>query len=225
MRTPFSSPGRAFGALILALGVTVACGGDDSSDEDDGGASGESNAGRGGSATGGRSGSGGTSGGGNEAGEASGGSLNSPSGSFGSIWKQSQAEVMTFSVSGGGLPTEATVDLPALYPVPETDAEVEMYQSIRDGVLLTYAHVVDAPSYYLVKSPVTALDDSYYLALGTMSGIYTLEDGVLTFATQFSTSVAFGTSTTRFEPYTGDFPPPDWPSEVVELDLTTGGAP
>lgn len=218
-----ASPARALGALILALGVTVACGGDDSSD-DDGGA-GESNAGRGGgSGLGGSSGRGGSSGGGNEAGEAAGGSMNGPSGSFDSIWKQSRAEVMTFSLTSG-TPTEATVDLPTLYPVPETDAEVEMYQSIRDGVLLTYAYVVDAPSYYLVKSPVTALDDSYYLALGTMSGIYTVEDGVLTFATTFSTSVAVGSSTTRYEPYTGDFPPPDWPTEMVELDLTTGGAP
>jgi hypothetical protein len=220
MRTPFSSR-LAFGALVVALSVTVACGGDDSSDDGDGGASGEGNsAGRGGS-----SGRGGTSGGGNEAGEGSGGSMSSAKGTFDSVWKQSQAEVTTFSLTGGGVPTEATVNLPALYPVPDTDSEVEMYQAFRDGMLFTYAHVVDTPSYYLVKSPVTAVDDGYYLSLGLISGLYTLEDGVLTFSTQFSTSTAVGMSTSRFEPYTGDFPPPDWPSEMVELDLSTEGAP
>jgi hypothetical protein len=209
---------RAAGVLVVALGVAGACGGSSDDDDDSAGSGGA-----GGTSGKGSGGTGGWGGGGNEGGGGSGGTTSNP-GTIDSIWKQVEAEVMTFNTTGG-VPMQATVELPALFPVPDTDAEIEIYQAIRGSVLHTYAHVDGAPSYYLVKTALTSSGSVYLHTLGIMSGIYELEDGVLTFSATLAYGSSFATSKTRFEAYSGDFPPPDWPAEVVELDLTTGGAP
>lgn len=206
-------------ALVIgcALSLVVSCGSNDASKAQPG-AGGESDgAGRGGSDRGGTSNTGAKPGGGSNSGPGT--------GELGSIWKQRTAELLAFDTSGTGIPTQANVELPDLYPVPETDSEVEMYTSIQDGQLLTYAFVHGTDSYYLVKSPLLGSDDTYQFQLGSMSGIYTLEDGVLKRMSTSATETTLTTMTTIYEPYSGDFPPESWPTKEVVLDMTTGGAP
>jgi len=212
--TAWSFCARAATVIGCALSLVVSCGSDDSS---------KAQPGAGGEVEGGSSHGGGTSSTGAKPG---GGSDSGPgTGELGSIWKQRTAELLVFSTTGTGIPTQANVELPDLYPVPEQDAEVEMYTSIQDGTLLTYAFVHGADSYYLVKSPLLGSDDTYQFQLGSMSGIYTLEDGVLKRMSTSSNETSVTTMTTIYEPYSGDFPPDSWPTEEVVLDMTTGGAP
>jgi hypothetical protein len=240
------SAGRVLGALIAALALASACSGDSSSAPGgsagnpsgarpgSGGGAGKGHAAGGSGAalgnTGGSnaSGSGGAAGGGNEGGAESGGSTSTATGSFDSIWKQTKADVLAFDGAGTAIPKQVTVDVPGLYSVPYEDAsaDVEVYQSIQNGVLITYARPAGASSYYRIKSALAGAGGIYTYSLGSkFSGIYQLVNGVLTFSASFSFGTLVGTSTAHFEKYTGDFPPATWPSDVVELDLTTGGAP
>ena len=214
--------GRSFcvrAALVIgcALSLVVSCGSDDASKAQPGGGGESDGAGRDGTDAGGTSNTGAKPGGGSDSGPGS--------GELGSIWKQKTAELLVFDATGSGFPTQANVELPDLYPVPEHDAEVEMYTSIQDGVLLTYAFVHGADSYYLVKSPLLGSVDTYQFQLGSMSGVYTLEDGVLKRLSTSSSETTVTTTTTIYEPYSGDFPPESWPTKEVVLDMTTGGAP
>jgi hypothetical protein len=199
-----------------ALSLVVSCGSDGSPRAQPGAGGEIEGGGTDGSDGGGTSSTGAKPGGGSSSGPGT--------GELGSIWKQSTAELLVFGTDTG-IPTQANVELPDLYPVPETDAEVEMYTSIQDGQLLTYAFVHGADSYYLVKSTLLGSDDTYQFQLGSMSGIYTLEDGVLKRMSTSSTETTVTTMTTIYEPYSGDFPPESWPTKEVVLDMTSGGAP
>ena len=242
----FPPSGRALGALLVTLALASACG--DSSSTPPGGAAGTAGgvaAGNGGAAgaphavggsgaTPGDAGSGeatgnaGAAGGGNEGGAESGGGTSTGPGTFDSIWKQATADVLTFDSATATIPKQVTVDIPGLYSVPDPDAgvDVEVYQSLQSGALIPYAHAADATSYYRIKSPLAGAGGIYSYSIGSkFSGIFQLTDGVLTFTASFNVGTVVGSSTTHFEKVTGDFPPASWPSSVVELDLTTGGAP
>jgi hypothetical protein len=200
----------ALGACVL--GLVVACGGDDSSKAEPGvGGDGSGNTGNTGT---GNTGSGNT-----------GGNTSAENGEFGSIWKQLKSEVLVYDTESGGLPKNHELDMPALYPVPETDREVEMYVSIKDDQLVTYAFVQGTTSYYVVKSELLgSADDGYAFSELGHSGNYLIDDGVLMRTDTFGSNTSFATTQTTYQKYTGDFPPQDWPTEVVELDLTKEGA-
>ncbi len=208
--------------LFTTLAVANACGSDDSSPAATGGTGGHVGAGA--------NGSGGTGaiGAGNEGGAESGGSTSSAPGTLDSIWKQASADVLAFDTATTAIPKQVTVAIPGLYSVPDADRDddVEVYQSIQNDELFTYAYPSGASSYYLIKSPLSGAGGVYSYSLGSkFSGIFELQSGVLTFMASFSVGTLVGTSTTHFEKYTGGFPPAAWPSDEVVLDLTTGGAP
>jgi hypothetical protein len=247
------SPGRAFGALLAALSVASACGGGSSTDagktgtggsagvagKGNGGSSGEgetagapTEGGRGGTldSAGGNADSGnGVAGSGNESGGESGGSTSSAPGTLDSIWKRTQADVLVFdSAKPTAIPQQVTVDVPGIISVPDADTsdDVEVYESIQNDVLITYAHVSGASSYYLIKKALSGASGVYSYSLdSTLSGIFQLQNGSLTFTASFSMGTVTGTTTTHYDQYTGTFPPPAWPNTVVTLDLTSGGAP
>ena len=150
----------------------------------------------------------------------------SKTGTFGSIWKQTKSEVLAFDSANGGIPQQADVKIPALYPVWETDTDAEMYTTFKDDQLWLYAFVQGNSRYFLVKvEALAAADDVVTFQLASMSGIYTLSEGVLTRTSTSVHSKLLASTTTTYTPYTGAFPPEGWPSEEVVLDLTTGGAP
>lgn len=208
---------RAATVIGCALSLVASCGSDGSSKAQPGAGGEIEGGGTDGTDGGGTSNTGAKPGGGSDGGLGT--------GELGSIWKQRTAELLVFDAASPALPTEANVELPDLYPVPETDAEVEMYTSIQDGQLLTYAFVHGADSYFLVKSSLVGSEEAYQFQLGSMSGIYTLEDGLLKRLSTSATATTVTTMTTIYEPYSGDFPPESWPTKEVVLDMTTGGAP
>jgi hypothetical protein len=213
--------GRALGALFATLAMANACGSDQpaAGSRGTGGASGAVANGSGGT---------GAVGAGNEGGADSGGSTSSTPGTFDSIWKQASSDVLALDTASTSIPKQATVSVPGLYSVPDADMDddVEVYQSIQNDELFTYAYVSGAQSHYLIKSPLSGAGGIYSYALGSkFSGIFQLQNGILTFIASFSVGTLVGSTTTRYEKFVGDFPPPAWPSEEVVLDLTTGGAP
>lgn len=202
--------------MVCGLGLIAACGSDSTSKALPG--------------AGGDAANGGASnvGQGNGPGDGPGGGTDSGpgTGTFGAIWKQTKSEVLAFDSANGGLPEQAEVKIPDLYPVWETDADAEMYTTFKDDQLWLYAFVQGSASYYLVKTAAQAAgDDVITFQLASMSGIYTLSEGVLTRTSTNATGTLLASSTTTYEPYTDAFPPEGWPSEEVVLDLTTGGAP
>lgn len=216
----WSRPARAAALAACALSLVVACGNNNSSkalpgaggDAELGGAG---NQGQGGSPEegprGGRNGAGADSG---------------PTGTSSSIWKQTKSEILAFDSANGGLPTQGQVKIPDVYPVWETDAEAEIYTTFKDDQLWLYAFVQGSESYYLVKTAAPAAgDDVRTYQLASMSGIFTLEDGVLTRVSTHLNGTLLASVSTTYEPYTDTFPPDGWPSEEVVLDLTAGGAP
>jgi hypothetical protein len=232
--------GRALGALVVGLSVASACGGGDSTNRGKtgtGGSAGVAAKGNGASSgqaeTGGTAdnagGNGDTGNGGSPASGESGGSTSSAPGTLDSIWKRAKADVFVFdSANPTTIPQQVTVDVPGIISVPDADANdnVEVYESIQNDTLLTYAHVSGAPSYYLIKMALSGASGVYSYSLDSkLSGIYELQNGLLTFTASFNLGTVTGTSTTHYAQYTGKFPPSAWPKTVVTLDLTTGGAP
>jgi len=207
----WSSPARAVTVLVCALSLAVACGGSDSK---------KAQPGAGGDAEGGSTGQG------NSPGNGPGGGTDSGSGpgTFGSIWKQTKSEILAFDSANAGIPQQAEVKIPDVYPVWETDTDAEMYTTFKDDQLWLYAFVQGNPSYFLVKVAAQAAgDDIVTYQLATMSGIYQLSEGVLTRTSTNTNGTLLTSTTTTYEPYTDAFPPESWPSEEVVLDLTTGG--
>jgi hypothetical protein len=200
--------------MVCALGLVVSCGSDDS----------KAHPGAGGDAANGATGNDGQ---GDSPGNGPGGGTDSGSGTgtLSSIWKQTQSEILAFDATNGGIPELAEVKIPELYPVWETDAGAEVYTTFKDDQLWLYAFVQGSPSYYLVKTATQpAADGIVTFQLASMSGIYTLDEGVLTRSSTFTSGNLLASSTTTYEPYTDAFPPEGWPSEEVVLDLTAGGA-
>ena len=201
--------------IVCAMSLVVSCGSDDSK---------TAQPGVGGDAEGGSAGTGQ----GNSPGDGPGGGTTSGSGTgtFGSIWKQTKSEVLAFDTANTGIPEQATVKIPALYPVWETATDAEMYTTFKDDQLWLYAFVQGSSSYFLVKAAAqVAADDVVTFQLASMSGIYTLNEGVLTRTSTNANGTLLASTTTTYEPYTDAFPPEGWPTKEVVLDLTTGGAP
>jgi len=202
--------------IVCAMSLVVSCGSSDSKTALPGAGGDEASGGTG------------NDGQGDSPGDGPGGGTDSGSGpgTFGSIWKQTKSEVLAFDPASGGIPAQAEVKIPALYPVWETDADAEMYTTFKDDQLWLYAFVQGSSSYFLVKAAAqTAADDVVTFQLASMSGIYSLSDGVLTRMSTNTNGTLLTSTTTTYEPYTDAFPPEGWPSEEVVLDLTTGGAP
>lgn len=207
----WSFSARAVTVVVCALSLAVACGS---------GSSKKAQPGAGGAAEGGSGSTGqgdGPSGGTDSA---------AGPGSFGSIWKQTKSEVLAFDPTNGGIPEQAEVKIPAVYPVWETDTDAEVYTTFKDDQLWLYAFVQGNASYFLVKTAAQAAgDDIITYQLASMSGIYQLSEGVLTRTATLTNGSLLASTTTTYEPYTDTFPPESWPTDEVVLDLTTGGAP
>jgi hypothetical protein len=165
-----SSSARAVAVIVCATGLVVACGSTDSK---------TAQPGAGGEAEGGIAGTGQ----GNSPGDGPGGGTDSGprTGTLGSIWKQTKSEVLAFDTANSGIPAQAEVTIPALYPVWETDTDAEMYTTFKDDQLWLYAFVQGSSRYFLVKTAtLAAAEDVVMFQLATMSGIYSLSEGVLT---------------------------------------------
>ena len=91
-------------------------------------------------------------------------------------------------------------------------------------VVFQLTHLDDGSQvYFRLRLPMMALDDGYYRTSSSgNTANYSLEDGNLKMMqTQASGTLAV-ISTTYYVKYTGEFPPPDWPSEVVDVARVEG---
>lgn len=140
-------------------------------------------------------------------------------GDFGSIWRRVSAEVLTIEAgSGTGVPETSEIEFPAKVTDAQYETDVEVFEQLKDGELIVYAHYDDSQVYFRLRLPAQRLEDGYYRTSSDGStSSYTLEDGALKLMqTQGSGTLAVIT-TTYYAKYEQDFPPADWPSEVVDV--------
>lgn len=138
-------------------------------------------------------------------------------GDYGSIWRRETAEILSIDSAN---PTPASVDIQFEEKVTDAqyETDVEVFEQIVDDELVVYAHYDDSEVYFRLRLPMTALDDGYYrTSRDGSTANYSLEDGNLKMMqTQGSGTLAV-ISTTYYVEYTDEFPPPDWPSAVVDV--------
>jgi hypothetical protein len=148
-------------------------------------------------------------------GNASGGQA---AGDLASVWRQATGQISVLDSQAPGPPEIIDFDIPATVTDPQYDAEVELFQQLKDEQLVLYAHYGDADVYYRVTRPATESDGGFVVDDASSVSVFTLDDGVLTQqqTRSIGSKVVFATIT--FQKYDADFPPADWPSEVVELD-------
>jgi hypothetical protein len=93
-----------------------------------------------------------------------------------------------------------------------------VFEQIVDDELVVYAHYDDSEVYFRLRVPLTALDDGYYRTSNSGSTAnYTLEDGQLKMMQTLASGTVAIIETTYYVAYTDEFPPADWPSEVVDV--------
>jgi hypothetical protein len=198
---------RAFQIACLCTAVTViACGSDKS----------KASPAAGGDGTDGPPGSGNSSSGGTESGGPG------EAGDFASIWRRSSAELTLIDAANPVATKSINLDIPAKVTHDEYATDVELFEQIKDEQLIVYAHYEDAEIYYRVVTPLQKADDTYILQSSAgLSGMYSLQDGALKLSQTQATEAKVVLSETLYEIYAGDFPPADWPTEVVELEGAT----
>jgi hypothetical protein len=143
-------------------------------------------------------------------------------GDFGAIWRRASAELTLIDATNPAATKSINLDIPNKVTHDEYETDVELFEQIKDDQLIVYAHYEDAEIYYRVVTPLQKADDTYILQSGAgLSGMYSLEDGVLKLSQTQATETKVVLSETLYENYAGDFPPADWPTEVVELEGAT----
>lgn len=152
-----------------------------------------------------------------------GGSGPSTPGDFSSVWQAESAEMMFFDPQNpAGLETH-TLDIPAKVEGPGDGREVELYLRFEGEQLITYAYSDGDPVYYRFSRPAIAADDFYSVSSDEALHSYTIEDGKLLDTAQQSFGAVWGAfTTTTYRKVDGEFPPNDWPDQVVSYEL--GGA-
>ncbi len=168
----------------------------------------------------GATGNGATGNGASDAGGQGNGSQNP--GDFSSVWRPASAE---HNVLDTTMPTAGktfSVDVPKRVQVnfPDIDQEVEFFQQFVDDQLIIFAFPVDGEVYYRITRSAMQADDAYVVSSGSQQSIYQLEDGALTQTSTVAQGTQLVFTTTTFQKYESDFPPADWPTEVVEIDMT-----
>jgi hypothetical protein len=143
-------------------------------------------------------------------------------GDFGSIWRRERAELTLIDAMSPAATKSIELDIPNKVTHDEYETDVELFEQIKDDQLIVYAHYDDSEIYYRVVSPLQQADDSYILQSSAgLSGMYSIEEGALKLSQTQATETQVVLSETFYENYTGDFPPADWPTEVVELEGAT----
>jgi hypothetical protein len=187
-------------AAALGLGFAVACGGSGSS------------ASPGPDETTGGEGTGTSSGGDN-------GSGTPTPGDFSAFWRQKSAKVQLTDPNVPAAPQMGTVQLPSKVTYAEYDQDLEIFEQLKDDQLVIYANA-GGSAYYRVTRPALKGKDTYSLLDGGNLTFFEIKAGVLqeTQIRTFGSKAAVTTIT--FEKYADDFPPADWPADVIETDLT-----
>lgn len=140
-------------------------------------------------------------------------------GDFDSIWVRASGELLTVD-QANPVPREVTFEYPGKVTDAQYGVDAEVFEQIDGGELVIYAHYDESEVYFRMRLPLMDLDGAYYRATATSTSNYELEDGSLKLTqTQSSGNVAI-IGTTYFEKYSGDFPPPDWPTTVVDVAST-----
>lgn len=143
-------------------------------------------------------------------------------GDFSSVWRPASAE---HNVLDTTMPTAGktfSVDVPERVQInfPDIDQEVEFFQQFVDDQLIIFAYPVDGEVYYRLTRSAMQADDAYIVSSGSAQNLFQIEDGVLTQTSTVAQGTQLVFTTTTFRKYEGDFPPADWPTEVVEMDMT-----
>jgi hypothetical protein len=147
-------------------------------------------------------------------------------GDFDSIWRRSSAEVAALGTSVPSAVRETHLELPAKFEHPEYGTEVETFEQIKGDALIVYAHFDDSEVYHRLHFPLMGAGGSFTWIGKNATGVYELHDGALRLTMTQQTNTAVIMTTTHYEPYTGDFPPPDWPTEAVDVERSDrAGAP
>ena len=234
--SPWLSLRRARGAgsvfvAAAAVWAAVACSSDDDSSASneggggdqgsggDGGSSGGSDSNGGSDSAGGSGGAPNDGGGGDTSSGGSGGSGGSSTpGDFSSVWQADSVELLLYDATGGI--ESQTVEMPAKVESPVDGREVEFYVTFEGEQRITYAYTEGDPAYYrLLETAISVSGDFYAVQSEEGSHSYSLEDGKLTEITQQSFGSAWTAFTTTTYKKVEDFPPSDWPSEVVDHEV------
>ena len=146
------------------------------------------------------------------------GSGTTTTGDFSAIWQQKSAKVQLTDSDAPAVPQLGTVQLPSKVTYEEYGEDLEIFEQLTADQLVVYANA-GGSAYYRVTRPALKSKDTYSLIDGSNVMLFEIKAGVLE-ETQIRTlgsKAAFTTVT--FEKYAGDFPPADWPTDVVEIDL------
>ncbi len=140
-------------------------------------------------------------------------------GEFGSIWRRATAELTVVDAMNPTATVNAKVDIPNKVTHEEYETDVELFEQIEDDELILYAHYDDAEVYLRVVYPLMKDDDSYVLQSSSgATGLYSLEEGVLKLTQTLTSDMTLVLSESHYQKYTGDFPPADWPTDLLELE-------
>jgi hypothetical protein len=148
-----------------------------------------------------------------------GGSNGSTAGGFDALWKRASVEINYLDTAAPGIPRNATADYPATHKEPMDGREFEVYQQFKDDKLVTYAFFTGDSGYYRMQQATLKTDDGYVLQAANATHLYTIEDGVLVDSSTETVGTAIVYSDVTHKKYEGVFPPPTWPSRVVEAEL------
>lgn len=203
----------------VALWAAVACGSDDDSPTSTDGAGGDQASGGSGPSAGGTHSAGGTSaaGGGGETSTAGGGT-----GDFSAVWQAESAELMLFDAANPHDFESRTIEMPAKVQGPGDGPEVELYVQFEGEYRITYAYTEGDSAYYRLLEPALSADDFYSVQSADGLHSYSIEDGKLTGTAQQAFGSAWSAFVTTTYKKVDEFPPSDWPNEVVSYEV--GGA-
>lgn len=118
------------------------------------------------------------------------------------------------------LPQQTTFEYPGKVTDRMYDVEAEVFEQIDGGELVVYTHYDESEVYFRLRLPLLEQEDGYYRTTPTGFSIYSLKDGALELMQTQASGETAVIGTTYYEKYTGDFPPPDWPSTVVDVAPT-----
>jgi hypothetical protein len=138
---------------------------------------------------------------------------------YGAYWKQASAEVTVIDSASPTTFTNKTYDIPALVHDDVYGVDIDAYQQIKGGELVTYAFRSGDTVYYRTVQPLQDDGSGGYVLVndtGT-SHYYTLEDGALVDTSSELLGEFVTSSTVKFTPLTGAFPPAGWPSKMIEV--------
>jgi len=148
-------------------------------------------------------------------------------GNFDSVWHASNGTVAVVPVNGA-FPKEVDVDLPDKIMHPDYETDVEIFEQLQGETLVVFAHFDGSEVYHRLRFPLTSFGTSSltWITTSGASAVYSLESGRLKRTMTQQTETEIMLSTTYYDAYSGDFPPEDWPSKVLDVEPSNkAGAP